>query len=257
MDVHVADQGEIWRLVRIYSLKRRLGSREWQSTIRSGDVTMTEHGRATMSAFLNACGERPRLVRELVPVTMESGVLIEGLGRLDLIQGAFAQTVLPELLNLLDGTRTLQEICDAFPFVPSQNLESALNSLWEWGLMEHVEDQHHEPEVSPHTAAFAKRIIASLSTRQPVSDACRQLKSGRITVLAGGKSHAAASIVRNMLKATGVDDVVLRSDVPFPTRQRTFRDESSLHWMKVTHISTLPNMLHRETKWISHGSMRS
>jgi SagB-type dehydrogenase family enzyme len=178
---------------------------------------MSEVNDPTIVEILDACGDKPRFARALLPISLDSGVLIEGLGRPDLIQGAFAQTILPELIRSLDGTRSWRAILDSFSDVPVRDLESAFASLWDWGLIEHADDAQTDTGVSAQTASFLRRSIANVGTRTSVYQACRSLQSGQVTVFAGNQYQRAASTIEMLLRATGIDDVEVLTVTPFET----------------------------------------
>jgi hypothetical protein len=53
---------------------------------------------------------RPRILSDIVLAPLEDGVVIDGLARQEMIRGPVAQIILPDLIKLLDGTRTVEDL---------------------------------------------------------------------------------------------------------------------------------------------------
>ncbi len=153
--------------------------------------------------------ERPRLLRDIVVVSLDTGVLVDGLGRQETIRGPFAQTVLPELLDLLDGTRTLPELEDAFPSIPPGYVRTAVATLKEWGMLEAAAEQSDSSPAGPDTMSFLRRQIAAAGLASSAQESARRLREAKILVVAGETGRNEAKILQDLLLKTGAGSVDL------------------------------------------------
>lgn len=165
--------------------------------------------------------DRPRLLRDIVVVTLDDGVLIDGLGRQEVIRGPLAETVLPDLLNLLDGNHTLRDLQDAFPAIPKDYIGTAISMLMDWGMIEHAADQSDQIPTNPATMAFLRRCVATYGLGSSADSAYKYLRDTPILIVANEEDKSHGNDLRLQLRATGVDLVsVLTKDefytVTFP-----------------------------------------
>src|SRR5450631_3133327 len=78
----------------------------------------------------------PRFPNELVTIPIEDGLLIDGTDELQVLRGRAAQILLPRLLPLLDGTRTIQQLAEALPNIPARAIYNAVSLLYTRGVLE-------------------------------------------------------------------------------------------------------------------------
>src|SRR5215467_791873 len=108
---------------------------------------------------------RPRVLTEVVFHPVEDGVLLDGVGRLQMFYGPLAQTVLPELLAATDGTRTVEELVHAFPDIEPKDIHQSLELLGESGLLQAgSEEDFRPPEQARNLVAFLQRLLAQSGT---------------------------------------------------------------------------------------------
>lgn len=65
-----------------------------------------------------------------------SGVIVDGLVNIELLRGIGAETVLPLLIPYLKSGLTVDEIIEKNPGIPEQDINSVLEALASWGLIQ-------------------------------------------------------------------------------------------------------------------------
>ncbi|HEX3683714.1 MAG TPA: SagB family peptide dehydrogenase [Bryobacteraceae bacterium] len=154
----------------------------------------------------------PRILDEIVFVPIEDGVLIEGLGRPEIIRGPVAQTILPDLLKLMDGKHTTEEIAALFPADLLKHVQTATSLLTGWGLVE-SDLGGVEHDCNPETLAFLKRSIASAALDASASAAYTRLRKAEVIVIAADAEGAAiGNCLTDLLEQSGVGSVRLARD---------------------------------------------
>src|SRR5579884_2699150 len=88
---------------------------------------------------------RPRASKDLVFIEVDDGVLVDGLANQQLIRGPLAQTVLMDIVTLLDGTRTVQDVVASFPDISADHIRTAIGLLSTWRLID--ADDHPFPSL--------------------------------------------------------------------------------------------------------------
>ena len=106
---------------------------------------------------------QPRFPHELVVVPLEDGLLVEGTDVRQVLRGKATKNLLPHLLPLLDGTRTIGELKQALPQVPLTHISSAVALLYTRGLLE---DSVADPQLDPATLDAANVGVSASPHRQ-------------------------------------------------------------------------------------------
>jgi SagB-type dehydrogenase family enzyme len=133
---------------------------------------------------VNGIPARPRVLPDVVLLSVEDGVLVDGVGRLQMFRGPLAQTVLPELLPFTDGTRTVGELVRAFPDVVPRDIHKALELLAESGLLQTESDETScVPDCARDLVSFFRRSLAQSGGSVSAYDAYRQLEASRVTII--------------------------------------------------------------------------
>ena len=127
-------------------------------------------------------------------------VLVEHGGTVVTLEGRAVQALLPRLLPLLDGTRTVDEVVEALGRPVAPAVDRALGLLAENRLL--VDGVHREPDADPVTAAASFAAAVTRHTTQ--ADARGALT--RATVVVAGTGSAAAEI-RRQLRRIGIGSV--------------------------------------------------
>lgn len=147
---------------------------------------------------------RPRILQEVVFIETVEGVLVDGLGRPVYIRGPLAQTILPQLIRLMDGTRTEAQLAACFPGIPADQITQAISILGKWGLID--ADRLLEPPLGStcDTFAFLKRSLAGTRGYCCISDACVRLQGTHVVIVTSDDSSSGAELIRVLLERTGV-----------------------------------------------------
>ncbi len=150
---------------------------------------------------------RPRFLQELVVIPDADGVLIDGCKQPQILAGEGALLLLPRLLPLMDGTRTISEIHEQLPGIPAAALHDALFQLSNWGLIEDLRTGNAEEDsLNPDTLAFFRRHI-STSAYQSGVEACQDLTRREIILVDSPKGPDAIELLKSVLTKTGVSRV--------------------------------------------------
>lgn len=135
--------------------------------------------------------ERPALHPWCRLVRDEGRYLLEHGGTVVTLEGRAAETLLPRLLSLLDGSRTVDDLIAEVGAPVAPAVESALSLLSTHRLL--VEGVGHDPAPASTTAVAAYAAAVSGVTE---SRARRELDDGMVAVL--GSGNGAAEVVRQL-----------------------------------------------------------
>jgi SagB-type dehydrogenase family enzyme len=135
---------------------------------------------------------RPCLLRGLVVVPVEGGVLIEGAEQRQVFRGAAVSTLLPRLFSLLDGTRTSSEVAAALPDIPVLAIENALALLYMSGLLQDGNAGINVPDIMRPIAGFIERHVDVTRVNRSTAEALARLQS--VSVAAVGVPEQVAML---------------------------------------------------------------
>src|SRR5262249_10266394 len=132
------------------------------------------------------------------------GLLVEGSDEQQVLRGQATRTLLPRLLPLLDGTRTLSQLMASLPEVPAGHTQQAVALLYTRGLLEDAGD---DPEVDdgsfdPRTLAFFRRNVDATRVNRSAWQAARRVMNAEVVVYGDGEDSVA--YVTEGLRASGV-----------------------------------------------------
>jgi bacteriocin biosynthesis cyclodehydratase domain-containing protein len=139
---------------------------------------------------------RPALVGWCRVVEDGSRLLVEHGGTVVTFEGRAVRALLPSLLPLLDGTRTLDALAAALGPPVEPAVVRALALLAEHGLL--VDGDAGPPDDTPRTAAAS--YVAAVTRRTTPADASAALGEARVVVLGSGTGADAAAV---QLQAAG------------------------------------------------------
>jgi SagB-type dehydrogenase family enzyme len=151
--------------------------------------------------------ERPKVSTDVVFVPVEDGVLIDGLARREIVRGPLAQTILPDLLRLMDGSRSIEQLIAAFPSLPPEYVRTAVSLLAEWQLVDQEDDMTVEG-VNTELLSWFRRYKASLHLAGSVLPLGRGLKQASIILFQPNGTSQAESL-QPLLRASGIDRVTV------------------------------------------------
>ena len=118
------------------------------SVMRAGDV-----GRAARSDLQFRIPRRPVVRLGLRARPDETGWIIDGARKSQVLGGAFAREHMGPLLEACDGTRTLDEIGEVTGIGPQAAFE-AVSLLWTGGIVEEGDTEPAPGEPAPELARF-------------------------------------------------------------------------------------------------------
>jgi SagB-type dehydrogenase family enzyme len=153
---------------------------------------------------------RPRFIEELVVAPTGDGIAVDGADQLHLVWGDTARNVLPDLIPLLDGTRTQAEISAALPHVPAELLRSVLSSFFSWGLVEEgSEAVSSDLAVNADTLSFFRRYLGATGLNRNGSEAYERLLTTEIMIAESGPVGTASQDLQLLLAQTGFSRIQL------------------------------------------------
>jgi bacteriocin biosynthesis cyclodehydratase domain-containing protein len=144
-------------------------------------------------------GRRPALAPWYRLVQEPDRLLLEHAGSLVALEGRAAGLLLPPLLPLLDGTRTVEQIVAALGPAIRPSIEHALELLDSHGLL--VDGRLEPPNADPGTVEAARFATAGAAGAPSPAEALARLARGRLGVCG---SAAAAGEVARLIGAAGV-----------------------------------------------------
>ena len=152
----------------------------------------------------------PHFPAEFVTIPIADGLLIDGGDELQVFRGRATKVLLPRLLPLLDGTRTLQQIAENLPDISFQAIYNALSLLYTRGLLE---DSAADPitngeNVNPQTLAFFRRYVDNTRVNRSALQAQARLQQTEVIVFTFGPNAQETSVLlTSLLRETGVSHV--------------------------------------------------
>ncbi|HWG50623.1 MAG TPA: SagB family peptide dehydrogenase [Candidatus Acidoferrales bacterium] len=152
---------------------------------------------------------KPRFVRETVLIPNKEGLVVDGTHRLQVLKGKSARSLLPELIPLLDGMRSLQQMERSLPGVAPEHVRAAISVLRTAGLIEHNPDIP-STQVNIETLAFLRRTIAFTGSNRSGHEAYEKLHASQVFVFSSGAPDHQDCLVP-LLRKTGVDKLMLLS----------------------------------------------
>jgi SagB-type dehydrogenase family enzyme len=126
---------------------------------------------------------RPRFLADVVAIESDAGILMDGLGKIEVLRGPLAQTVLPQLLMLMDGSRTVEQLEATFPDLPQEYIGLAISKLHSWGLLGSEEADTAAGSVHQALMAFLRRQIAAMGLHDSASAALSRLREKTLTII--------------------------------------------------------------------------
>ncbi|MFH9751050.1 hypothetical protein [Streptomyces griseus] len=169
----------------------------------------------------------PRLPRGLVRFTASDAYVLEGGPSPAAFTGPGAQDVLPELCDLLDGTRSVSELATLLD-LSTDDVDAAVATLAKQGLLEHVGRDRAVPDTVPAPVFdFLSRNTAFTGRVSSAEEAAERL--ARATVLVAGRGALADTLV-DILADCGVRTEPLH-DGGLPTRWAERAPERTDGWI--------------------------
>ena len=157
------------------------------SVMRAGDV-----GRAARRDLQFRIPRRPVVRLGLRARPEETGWIIDGARKSQVLGGAFAREHMGPLLQACDGTRTLDEIGEVTGIGPQAAFE-AVSLLWTGGIVEEGDTEPAPGDPAPELARFLSRLGDSTGVNDSWQDAARRLAAAQVAVV--GDNELAGEMV--------------------------------------------------------------
>ena len=157
------------------------------SVMRAGDV-----GRAARRDLQFRIPRKPVVRLGLRARPEETGWIIDGARKSQVLGGAFAREHMGALLQACDGTRTLEEIGEVTGVGPQAAFE-AVSLLWTGGIVEEGDTEPAPVDPPPELARLLSRLGDSTGVNDSWQDAARRLAAARVAVV--GDAELAGEMV--------------------------------------------------------------
>ena len=157
------------------------------SVMRAGDV-----GRAARRDLQFRIPRKPVVRLGLRARPDETGWIIDGARKSQVLGGAFAREHMGALLQACDGTRTLDEIGEVTGVGPQAAFE-AVSLLWTGGIVEEGDTEPAPGDPAPELARLLSRLGDSTGVNDSWQDAAHRLAAARVAVV--GDAELAGEMV--------------------------------------------------------------
>jgi SagB-type dehydrogenase family enzyme len=169
---------------------------------------VTPFRRAQTRRAMTGLPLRPRFLREVVVAPCNDGIVADGTGRLVVLQGNATKALIPDLIRLMDGTRTIDDLYSALDTVPEQDVRAAISVLTNSGLVaESGETVDEIARVNRDSRSFFERFIGVANHARNGIEAYARLQSSNIVLMAAGASTETTRRLAHLLTATGAGSV--------------------------------------------------
>jgi SagB-type dehydrogenase family enzyme len=150
---------------------------------------------------------RPRFLRELVVAKTDQGLVVDGGSRLHVLWGDVARNLLPVVIPLMDGSRTISEIASSFPGFSVEQVRDALSSLCSWGLVEEGTEPAIEADGQREAMAFFRRYGAKSAPDWNSDRAFADLAAQEIVIVSFEQQVEDVEYFISLLTAAGAKQV--------------------------------------------------
>lgn len=146
---------------------------------------------------------RPCLLPGLVRVPLVDGLAFVGTGnRQTALRGRTATSLIPRLLPVLDGTRTVEELAAMHPDVAETTVRACVSLLYVSGLLQDGPAGAEVGLIPPEVVDYLGRNLDTTRVNRNRNEACERLAQARV-LIAG--PEAVTGRLRAELAASGVD----------------------------------------------------
>jgi SagB-type dehydrogenase family enzyme len=154
----------------------------------------------------------PRFVSEVVIAPVGDELFVDGTQAAIVFRGKVATDVLPRLLPLIDGTRSMESLETCIPDVSGGQIRGIINSLAKIGLVDSGRMCYEEPQWNDDTLAFMRRFASFTGWASGVA-AYNKLREGHVMICQYPRYPDIADHFRELLVRTGIVNTEVRSVV--------------------------------------------
>jgi SagB-type dehydrogenase family enzyme len=151
---------------------------------------------------------RPRFLHELVVVPFNDEVIIEGTERLQAIKDTTENNILLDLIGLMDGDRTLDQLKSALPGTSEEDVLETISSLSQFGLVEDGAATSETAYSNTDTLGFLRRHVAVIGANRSGAQAYKRLVNSEVLIFDSDDDSSHGECLRNLLATTGIGRVV-------------------------------------------------
>jgi len=165
---------------------------------------------------------RPRFLHELVVIPLEDGVVIEGTNQPCVLEGDAARILLPTLVPLMDGTRTMDELRRQLPNVRAADIHSTVSLLFSWGLIEDDAAGGTNRETdNRESVGFLRRYVGVGGIHRNGREAYEALRASEVMLVGAGPGCQQIDILKSLLLQSGIGSVMTLRSESLPAHQET------------------------------------
>jgi hypothetical protein len=158
---------------------------------------------------------RPRMIKGLVVALMADGLVFEGGAERRVLRGRDARSLIPRLVEALDGTRDIDEVARVLADVPADHVGRAVGLMWSLGLLEEG-GERPTPDGEPADHAYLRRLIGTATGRRSTDDTIRRMREAEVVVVAG---QLPATLLARQLDAIGIGETSTVAHASLLTRR--------------------------------------
>jgi SagB-type dehydrogenase family enzyme len=162
-------------------------------------------------AYRKSPSFRPRFVHEHSIIQLEDGLAIDGPQGLQILNGKAWQVLLPEMIALMDGCRSLSQVASALPRIPREYLQTAVSSLRLLGLVEDGGTCSTSSAVHADALGFLRRYRATTHINQSGLEAYEKLKCSDVRIVHTSKAFSETENLAFLLERSGVGNITFLS----------------------------------------------
>lgn len=134
-------------------------------------------------------------------------MLVDGVGPLKTLRGQSVAQLLPNLLPLMDGSKTQEELERSIPGFSTQAVRKALGLLFEAGLIEDGANNPSFSSVTVETLQFLRRFVGHTRQNANGAEAYRKLVEAEVFIVTSRKGTDVGEGLSSLLTRTGVGRV--------------------------------------------------
>src|SRR5262245_4201516 len=151
----------------------------------------------------------PRFATELVAIPAKETLIVDGAQGLKILRGRSAQYLVPELLALMDGTRTVKQMETMLPGIVPEDVRSAAETLYSLGIIETISPGSiHELVPEGEALAFFRRYAGVTGMNYNGREACQKLQVSKVAIFVPDEAQGPAVRLKALLEETGVRCII-------------------------------------------------
>jgi SagB-type dehydrogenase family enzyme len=152
---------------------------------------------------------RPRFLEELAVVGFEDGLLVDGAGPLQVLAGTATQSLVPRLIELTDGSRTLDQVQAELAQFSPDDVAGAISLLVSRGLVEEGSPAQTITPQSAEVLAFLRRYVGTTGANRNGQEAYDRLQRSEVAIPGSNRVSHETEILKSLLEKSCIGRVTL------------------------------------------------